>query len=288
MKKLETIEELLAKFNKANNQWKGRYARQAGYNTTKEYENFLLDNITENVIENTQEELTDIVIAFDTTGSMMSYIGKAKGHIKKLIPQMFKDNENLKLSIIAFGDYCDMTNKDEFGTAYQCINLTSDENKLIDFVKNAKNTGGGDGDEFYELVIKKIREETKWRKGATKSVLLIADASPHRVGYSYGNYVTYNNIDWREEAQKSADMGIKYDTLSINPHVGWMKELSQITFGLNLPFSNSQETHNLLKTTMSARGGSNTRFAFKNLKEESKTWSVNTVSTYTKYEKELL
>jgi len=43
----------------------------------------------------------------------------------------------------------------------------------------AQNTSGGDGDEFYELVIKKIVEEMDWREGSTKAVLLIADANPH-------------------------------------------------------------------------------------------------------------
>lgn len=43
---------------------------------------------------------------------------------------------------------------------------------------SVENTYGGDSDEFYELVIKKIVEETNWREGSIKAVLLIADASP--------------------------------------------------------------------------------------------------------------
>lgn len=33
---------------------------------------------------------------------------------------------------------------------------------LLNFVSNARSTSGGDADEFYELVIRKINEETKW------------------------------------------------------------------------------------------------------------------------------
>ena len=33
------------------------------------------------------------------------------------------------------------------------------------------DTSGGDGPEFYELVIKKIVEETEWREGSTRSIL---------------------------------------------------------------------------------------------------------------------
>lgn len=83
--------------------------------------------------------------------------------------------------------------------------LTNDETRLIEFVTKAKNTSGGNVEEFYELVIKKIVEETNWREGSIKAVLLIADSEPHRVGYHYGNKVVNNQIDWREEARKAAE-----------------------------------------------------------------------------------
>lgn len=101
----------------------------------------------------------DMVIAFDTTGSMAGYINSVKEHVKELIPKLFKQNSDLRIGIVAFGDYCDMPGKDMFGRAYQVCELTNDENKLIEFITNAKDTSGGDGDEFYELVIKKIVEE---------------------------------------------------------------------------------------------------------------------------------
>ena len=128
--------------------------------------------------------MLDMVIAFDTTGSMCAYIEAVKLNIKKLIPKLFEQNSNLRIGLVAFGDYCDMPSKDKFGKAYQVWPLTDDENGLIRFITQAQNTSGGDGDEFYELVIKKIVEETNWREGFTKAVLLIADARPHPVGYS--------------------------------------------------------------------------------------------------------
>lgn len=151
----------------------------------------------------------DMVIAFDTIGSMSSYIGAVKKHVKELVPELLKTNPNMKISIVAFGDYCDMVSPTVFGNAYQVLNLTNDKNKIIKFISEAKNTGGGDGDEFYELVIKKITEETSWREGSVKSVLLIADCAPHSVGYSCGRFVTNAQIDWRVEAKKSAALGIK-------------------------------------------------------------------------------
>lgn len=204
----------------------------------------------------------DMVIAFDTTGSMTSYIDAVKKHVKELIPKLFKQNPDLRIGIVAFGDYCDMPSKDRFGKAYQVCELTDNENRLIEFITKAQNTSGGDGDEFYELVIKKIVEETNWREGSTKAVLLIADAEPHRVGYSYSDRVVNNQIDWREEAKKAAEKGIKLDTLTINK-TGWYKELSSTTNGVSAPFSTSSKTSQLVEAAALARGGEKTRGLYK-------------------------
>lgn len=169
------------------------------------------------------DSMLDMVIAFDTTGSMNAYIKAVKLQVKELIPKLFKQNPDLRIGIVAFGDYCDMPSKDRFGKAYQVCELTDNENRLIEFITKAQSTSGGDSDEFYELVIKKIVEETNWREGSTKAVLLIADAEPHRVGYSYNDRVVNNQIDWREEAKKAAEKGIKFDTLTINK-TGWYKD----------------------------------------------------------------
>lgn len=204
------------------------------------------------------DSMLDMVIAFDTTGSMKAYIKAVKLQVKKLIPKLFKQNPDLRIGIVAFGDYCDMPSKDRFGKAYQVCELTDNENRLIEFITKAQSTSGGDSDEFYELVIKKIVEETNWREGSTKAVLLIADAEPHRVGYSYNDRVVNNQIDWREEAKKAAEKGIKFDTLTISK-AGWYKELSSTTNGVSAPFSTSSKTSQLVEAAALARGGEKTR-----------------------------
>ncbi len=47
--------------------------------------------------------ILDMVIAFDTTGSMAAYIDAVRQEVAELIPGLFKDNENLQLGIVAFG-----------------------------------------------------------------------------------------------------------------------------------------------------------------------------------------
>lgn len=208
----------------------------------------------------------DMVIAFDTTGSMAQYIGAVRKEVSELIPQLFKDNEDLRLGIVAFGDYCDMNNAQDFGDAFQCIAPTANENALIEFVINSKDTSGGDGPEFYELVIKKIVEETQWREGSTRTILLIADAVPHEVGYSYGNIINGSQIDWRIEAKKAADKKIKIDTVTITD-APWFRELSAITNGISVPFHTDYKTAELLRASVNSRGSMKARAHFDVLME---------------------
>ncbi|MBD5275400.1 MAG: VWA domain-containing protein [Bacteroides sp.] len=194
----------------------------------------------------------DMVIAFDTTGSMAAYIEDVRHQVADMVPRLFKDNEDLRLGIVAFGDYCDMINRDNFGKAYQCIQLTNNENDIIKFVRESKNTSGGDGDEFYELVLKKIIDESPWREDSSKAILLIADANPHEIGYTYENYVVGNQIDWKTEAKKAAKMKIKIDTVSICDRP-WYKELSALTNGISVPFKSSGKTGAMIDTATTAR-----------------------------------
>lgn len=83
-----------------------------------------------------------------------------------------------------------------------------------------------------------------------------------RVGYSYSDRVVNNQIDWREEAKKAAEKGIKFDTLTINK-TGWYKELSSTTNGVSAPFSTSSKTSQLVEAAALARGGEKTRGLYK-------------------------
>ncbi len=206
----------------------------------------------------------DMVIAFDTTGSMAHYIGAVRKEVSDLIPQLFKENEDLRLGIVAFGDYCDMKNPQEFGDAYQVISPTDNVNELIGFVITSKDTDGGDSPEFYELVIKKIVEETPWREGSTRSILLIADSEPHELGYSCEDFVKDNKIDWREEASKAAEKNIKIDTVTITDEP-WFKELSSMTNGISVPFRTGYKTADLVRASAMARGSMKARMCFDEL-----------------------
>jgi hypothetical protein len=223
-----------------------------------------------------KKEMLDYIVAFDTTGSMNSYIGDVKKHVEKIIPEMFSQDIDLRMKIIAFGDYCDMNSASDFGTAYQQSQFTDNQNDLMKFVQNAQGTNGGDGDEFYELIIKKITEETPWREGAKRAVLFIADQNPHKVGYSYSNnsygssykrsavYIVQNaQIDWKQEAKKAAEKSVAFDTLAIHGEMyPWYKELSSITGGVYMPFKSSNKMAEVVKMSAYSRGSRTSKAKF--------------------------
>lgn len=236
----------------------------------------------------TTDGMLDMVIAFDTTDSMSAYINAVKTHVKELVPKLFSSNPDLRIGIVAFGDYCDMKAPTLYGKAYQVLDLTNDENKIIKFINEAQDTSGGDGDEFYELVIKKITEETAWREGSTKAVLLIADAAPHKVGYSYKGIISNAQIDWREEAKKASELGIKFDTMTIDPmYVEWYKELSAMTNGVSVPFKNSGKTSQVIEAAALSRGGTRTKAMYMATMDSVKD-DVELNAVYTAYSKEVI
>lgn len=240
------LEEVLASYKKASKAIRTKILNKYGYKTEAEF--FAACGLE------VQAKGTDMVVAFDTTGSMSEYISAVRKHIEILIPDMFTNIPNLKMKIVAFGDYCDMPFKDAFGKAYQQTEFTDNQEVLKGFVKAALNTGGGDGDEFYELVIKKVTEETPWRENTEKVFLLIGDADPHEVGYTFKDHVIKNQIDWRVEAKKAKNAGIKIDTLRIHKHRGFYKEISDITGGACVDFQSSEKSDKIMKMSGMAAG----------------------------------
>lgn len=269
----KTPQQLLKAYKKANKEARKKILAKVGFDDEVSYIDYLNNCIAGKIVgplkdgETTKtDQLVDVVFAFDTTGSMAEYIQSVKRHVQTTIPQMFENTPNLVMGVVAFGDYCDMKNANDFGLAYQRSNFTNNQQHLIDFVNKAKSTGGGDADEFYELVIKKITEETPWREGSKRLVIFIADCNPHEIGYRHP-YIPnggINKIDWRVEAKKAADKGIQFDTFTISAHHQgqWMKELSKITNGVSLPFQSAHKTEEVLRAATYARGGEKSKVAF--------------------------
>lgn len=190
----------------------------------------------------------DYIIAFDTTASMNTYITSVRSRVKNMLSEIFQPEIDVRIKIIAFGDYCDIRGqkhdlKGEIPGAYFDSGFTTSTNDLVNFVNKNHKTSGGDGDEFYELVIHKMVHESDWREDAQKNILLIGDAKPHSVGYNYYNY--YNNIDWRKECMLAKSNDIKIDTLDISGNSFYI-EVSHITGGNHFNFKNAKEVDQII------------------------------------------
>ncbi len=150
-------------------------------------------NITENLTN-----ASEVVFIMDTTGSMNPCIANVRNHIEKTCEELFKDIPNLKIGLIAHGDYCDGDN------CYKLLPLTDDKEKIFEFVRTAPNTGGGDAEECYELALNLARGMGWSKDGSGKMVVMIGDAPPHEPSYNLNK----DNLDWRVELNALKEAGI--------------------------------------------------------------------------------
>jgi len=52
----------------------------------------------------------EIVFSFDTTGSMAPCLGKVREKVSETVQRLLKDIKNIRIGVIAHGDYCDDVN----------------------------------------------------------------------------------------------------------------------------------------------------------------------------------
>jgi len=194
----------------------------------------------------------DLVVSFDTTGSMYPVLSQVRQEVQKFVHQMFDDFTDLRLGIIAHGDYCDYNNP----YTIRIMDMTRDEDKICDFVMETKKTFGGDADECYELVLNSAHKRLNWRSDATKIMIMIGDAAPHGVYYRDNE----EHLDWQIEAKKIASQGIKVFAVHALSYYrssskGFYKQVADITDGVYLTLDQFSDIINLIKATCYQQGG---------------------------------
>jgi len=167
----------------------------------------------------------EVVFSFDTTGSMSSILAEVRKNIEETVTRLLADIPNIRIGIIAHGDYCDAS------TSYviKTLDLSGDADNICKFVRSVGSTGGGDADECYELVLHDS-QALSWSADALKALVMIGDASPHGINYPQNTL----KLDWREEAQKLSKSNIK--VYSVQALGGWgstsfWKEVAELTNG---------------------------------------------------------
>ncbi len=206
-----------------------------------------------------KNDCLEVVFHFDTTGSMFPCVLVVRKNIEASLTTLFKEVPNLRIGVGANGDYCDrgrtyVTSRHELSTSIH---------DLCQFVRNVKNTDGGDLPECYELVLREAKSYD-WRHNSRKIFVLAADDVPH-LAYEKQN-VTYNGrgLDWRREAQDLAEMGIAVYTvqcLNKGRHAdAFYHELAEITGGYHFTLDQFSEMTDLIMA-ICYRQGNATRFA---------------------------
>ena len=194
----------------------------------------------------------DLVVSFDTTGSMYPVLRQVRQEVEKFVKQMFSEFTDLRLGIIAHGDYCDA------GNPYTIMNmeLTRDEERLCKFVKDVKQTYGGDADECYELVLNSAHENMEWREDADKIMIMIGDASPHGVHYRMND----RKLDWEVEAQTLAKLGVRVFAVHALSYYRssskrFYETVAKTTDGIYLTLDQFNEIVDLIKATLYQQSG---------------------------------
>jgi hypothetical protein len=173
-------------------------------------------------------ESIDVVVSFDTTGSMYPCLTQVRKNVEELVKRLFKDIPDIRIGVIAHGDYCDE------GATYviKTLDLSQNEGQICDFVKNVGSTGGGDAPECYELVLHESRN-LSWSSGKSKVLVLIGDDMPHPPSYSLNK----KKIDWRSELRALLESGITVyavQALGREYATSFYREVAEKTGGFHL------------------------------------------------------
>lgn len=175
--------------------------------------------------------MPDILISFDTTGSMYPALAETRRKSIELVNTLFNEVSDLRIGVITHGDYVDQNNM------ITAIPLMDDKDAIVRFINSAPRTNGGDSPEAYEFVLNMARTYN-WRDSADKVLILIGDATPHPVGYRTGVYdhntltEGINTLNWQHEAKELVSNGIAiYPVQALNRYesTSFYKELARIS-----------------------------------------------------------
>ncbi|PLZ98918.1 hypothetical protein CEN50_09350 [Fischerella thermalis CCMEE 5268] len=168
----------------------------------------------------------EVVFSFDTTGSMYPCLTQVRRKIKETVTRLMGEIPQMKIGIIAHGDYCDQ------GSTYviKKFDISSDIDAICEFVQNVEPTGGGDAPECYELVLHEA-QSLSWSDAASKSLVLIGDDVPHPPAHNP------QRLNWRQEVDILADKGVMvYGVQALNRSHATLfyKELAEKSGGFHV------------------------------------------------------
>lgn len=185
-------------------------------------------------------ETKEVVFSFDTTGSMYPCLTQVRRRVEETIRRLFAEDPNMRIGLIAHGDYCD----ERSSYVTKTHPLSRDVESLCSFVRTVEPTGGGDAPECYELVLHEARS-LGWTDAKAKVLVLIGDDIPH------GPHERQNKkkLDWRNELALLLKMGVSvYGVQALNRRhaTHFYEEIARVTGGYHLSLDQFSSVIDLL------------------------------------------
>jgi len=183
-------------------------------------------------------QLTELLISFDTTGSMYPCLAEVRRNIDNTAKRLFEAIPNLRIGVVAHGDYCDSR---IYVTKH--LALTSDPNAVSYFVKNVEPTGGGDAPECYELVLHEAHTKVNWTEGSKRILIMIGDDVPHAPAHNP------KRLDWRNEVDNLTKAGVlvhAVQALGRRHATSFYAEMAKKSGGFHLNLSQFNEATEML------------------------------------------
>jgi hypothetical protein len=199
-------------------------------------------------------ESIDLIFSFDTTGSMYPCLTQVRRQVEQTVKRLFIDIPNIRIGIIAHGDYCDGPD------VIAKFDLSTDQNAICRFVRNVRPTFGGDAPEAYELALHEARTFS-WTSGRTKALVLIGDDVPHGPNYPQNT----KKLDWRNELGLLMESNIHVyavQALARRHATSFYKEVAKATGGYHLQLNQFADVVNLLLAVAYKQQGSEQLYKF--------------------------
>ncbi len=127
------------------------------------------------LVKRLQRDGLDIVISFDSTGSMSGEIAEVKSKIERIGNALKKLIPKTRISICTYRDV-----GDEEDYAVKGLPLTNNMSQIQEYLDRIIASGGGDFPEAVDKGLSWPVSNNQFRSRARKVILLFGDAPPHR------------------------------------------------------------------------------------------------------------
>ena len=152
---------------------------------------------------------TDVMIVFDTTGSMGKALTEAKMEIQEAMAQLSTSLPDVRFGLAEVSDYDEVNNAGPFsygiGEGFEPWTLhtgiTPNQDQVTSALLGLEADGGGDGPEAYGRALYEtdVNPAVGWRPGARGVIIAVLDNLPH-------------DNDVNEGIPEEAKIGDTYDT----------------------------------------------------------------------------